>query len=170
MKRKPSVNYINNEEFYNRLVEWRNSGEEKIPDDIALCLMKICNNLARNAKFSGYTWKDEMIGDALYSCIRFVRNFDPEKSKNPFAFFSQIAYNSFAKRIGIENQKLATLAEYKEEIAVIYGLQDESDDDDNRYGNIENTAKRINRTYIKHPKKTKQKQQAQTGNDIDVFC
>ena len=167
MKRKPSINYVNNEEFYNRLVEWKKSGKEEIPDDIALMIVKICRNLAKSGKFCGYTWIEEMIGDAILSCIKFCKNFDPDKSKNPFAFYSQIAYNSFIKRIGIENQKLATMAEYKDQLVTLYDLQDEVDDsDDGRYGQIENTAKKINRIYMK-PKKDKKKD---SKMDIDNFC
>ena len=55
MKRRQSINYVNNEDFYNRLVEWKESGIEKIPDDIALTIVKICENLAKSGKFCGLT-------------------------------------------------------------------------------------------------------------------
>ena len=168
VKRKPSINYVNNADFYNRLVEWKKSGDKKIPDDIAKTLVMICEHLAESGKFAGYTWRDEMVCDAILSCIKFCGNFDPEKSKNPFAFYSQIAYNSFIKRIGIEKQKLETAAEYKDHVYVLYDLQEEVDDNsDNRYGSIENTAKRINRTYMK-PKKQKKKSQ-NVENDIEEY-
>jgi hypothetical protein len=95
MKRRQSINYVNNEDFYNRLVEWKESGIEKIPDDIALTIVKICENLAKSGKFCGYTWKDEMICDGIFSCCKFAKNFNPEKSSNPFAYFTQICWNSF---------------------------------------------------------------------------
>ena len=151
-KKKPSINYVDNTEFYNRLVEWKNSGEEKIPDDIAITIMSICKNLAKSGKFSGYSWVEAMIGDAILSCVKFCRNFDPEKSKNPFAFYTQIAYNAFIKRIQLEKSKLDGLAEYRDSISSLYEIQDDDiidDDTNNRFGHIENTAKRINRNYIK---------------------
>ena len=55
MKRRQSINYVNNEDFYKRLVEWKESGIEKIPDDIALTIVKICENLAKSGKFCGLT-------------------------------------------------------------------------------------------------------------------
>lgn len=161
-KTKPSINYVNNAEFYNRIVEWKKSGDEKIPDDIAYTIMMICKNLAKSGKFAGYSWVEAMVGDAILACIKFCRNFDPEKSKNPFAFYTQIAYNSFLKRIQIEKQRLDGLAEYRDQITTLYDIQGEDysdDDNDNRFGNIENTAKRINRNYIKkkeHKKSSKQ--------------
>ena len=166
MKRRQSINYENNEDFYNRLVEWKESGIEKIPDDIALTIVKICENLAKSGKFCGYTWKDEMICDGIFSCCKFAKNFNPEKSSNPFAYFTQIAYHAFIKRIQIENQKNATLAEYRDQITTLYGLQDiDCDEETGAYSNIDNTAKRINRTFIK-PKKAPKKKQVVTIEDL----
>ena len=165
-KQKPSINYVNNAEFYQRIVEWKNSGDNEIPEDIAATIMMICKNLAKSGKFAGYSWIEAMVGDAILACIKFCRNFDPNKSKNPFAFYTQIAYNSFLKRIQIEKQRLDGLAEYRDQITTLYDIQGEDyyDDDDGRFGHIENTAKRINRNYIKkkEPKKN-------TKNSIENF-
>lgn len=165
-KQKPSINYVNNAEFYQRIVEWKNSGDDEIPEDIAATIMMICKNLAKSGKFAGYSWIEAMVGDAILACIKFCRNFDPNKSKNPFAFYTQIAYNSFLKRIQIEKQRLDGLAEYRDQITTLYDIQGEDyyDDDDGRFGHIENTAKRINRNYIKkkEPKKN-------TKNSIENF-
>ena len=131
--------------------------------------MQICENLSRSGKFVGYSWREEMVNDAIVSCIKFARNFNPEKSENPFAFYTQIAYNSFLKRIGQENQRLAMLAEYKDQMTTLYDVQPDCDDDgDNRYGNIESTAKRINRTYLK-PKKAKKRKESEVKT-IDDWC
>lgn len=165
-KQKASINYVNNAEFYKRIVEWKNSGDEKIPEDIAATIMMICKNLAKSGKFAGYSWIEAMIGDAILACIKFCRNFDPNKSKNPFAFYTQIAYNSFLKRIQIEKQRIDGLAEYRDQITTLYDIQNEDyyDEDDGRFGHIENTAKRINRNYIK-----KKEVKKPTKNAIDNF-
>ena len=126
--------------------------------------MQICENLSRSGKFVGYSWREEMVNDAIVSCIKFARNFNPEKSENPFAFYTQIAYNSFLKRIQIEKQRLDGLAEYRDQITTLYDIQgEEYDDDDGRFGNIENTAKRINRNYIKK-KETKKNMKGSIEN------
>ncbi len=163
-KQKPSINYVNNADFYNRIVEWKKSGDDKIPEDIAATILAICQHLAKSGKFAGYSWIEAMVGDAILSCIKFCRNFDPEKSKNPFAFYTQIAYNSFIKRIQMEKQRLDGLAEYRDQITTLYDVQFEDCEDEDRYGQIENTAKRINRNYIK--KKTSKKSNKLT---IDNF-
>jgi hypothetical protein len=160
-KQRPSINYVNNADFYQRIVEWKATGDDKIPDDIAATIMMICKNLAKSGKFAGYSWIEAMVGDAILACIKFCRNFDPEKSKNPFAFYTQIAYNSFLKRIQIEKQRLDGLAEYRVQITTLYDIQgEEYDEDDNRYGQIENTAKRINRNYIKKKEQKKNNKQS----------
>ena len=61
------------------------------------------------------------------------------------------------------------LAEYKDQMTTLYDVQPDCDDDgDNRYGNIESTAKRINRTYLK-PKKTKKRKESEVKT-IDDWC
>lgn len=164
-KQHTSMNYVNNEEFYNKLVAWKESGDEKIPNDIALILYQICNNLAKSGRFAGYTWREEMVEDAIFATLKFCKNFNPEKSKNPFAFYTQIAYNAFIKRINIEKLHLETLSEYKDQITTLYDIQEDVDDDES-YSQIENTAKRINRTYMKTSKKKPKKPKMKTLEDF----
>ena len=68
--------------------------------------MDICYNLARKHQFSGYHFKDEMIADAIYHCIRYIDSFNIEKSDNPFSYFTQAAYYQFIKRIQLEKEQL----------------------------------------------------------------
>ena len=163
-KSKPSINYVNNEDFYKRLVEWKESGDEKIPDDIALTIMSICKNLAKRGNFHRYSWIEAMVGDAIFSCIKFCRYFDPKVSKNPFAFYTQIAYNAFIKRIQMEKQYLDGLARYRDTVTSLYDVQVEDDEEDGKFSNIERTAKKINRNYIK-----KEKAKKKSGKSIDNF-
>lgn len=114
------ANYIDNKEFYAQLIEYRkgvleaeNTGDEVpiIPDDISMKFIQIATNLGSKGNFSGYTYKDEMILDAIENCIKAVHNFDPEKSKNPFAYFTQISWYAFLRRI--EAEKKQTYIKYK---------------------------------------------------------
>ena len=73
--------------------------------------MMIATKLSTKANFSGYTYKDEMICDALENCIVAVHSFNPEKSKNPFAYFTQIIWYAFLRRI--EKEKKQTYVKYK---------------------------------------------------------
>lgn len=107
--------YVDKEEFYQalvkrtKLVKDAEDADEPKPqasDFIGTCVMDICYNLARKHQFSGYHFKDEMIADAIYHCIRYIDSFNIEKSNNPFSYFTQAAYYQFIKRIQLEKEQL----------------------------------------------------------------
>ncbi len=109
------ANYINNKEFYALLQQFKancadaeKAGQPapRVPEDIGKCFMMIATKLATKANFSGYTYKDEMICDALENCVVAVHSFNPEKSKNPFAYFTQIVYYAFLRRIQKEKRQM----------------------------------------------------------------
>jgi hypothetical protein len=68
--------------------------------------MDIAENLAKKPNFANYPFKEEMIGDAVENCMMYTTNFDPSKSKNPFAFFTQIIFYAFLRRIQKEKKHL----------------------------------------------------------------
>ena len=109
------ANYINNKEFYALLQQFKADCTEaekagqpapRVPEDIGKCFMMIATKLATKANFSGYTYKDEMICDALENCVVAVHSFNPEKSKNPFAYFTQIIWYAFLRRISKEKKQM----------------------------------------------------------------
>ena len=113
---KPAKNhYVNNAEFLEAIKQYKaicatcreeSKPTPKIPDYMATCLMLIAKNLANKPNFYAYTFKDEMIGDAIENCIMYFNNFDPDKSSNPFAYFTQIIYYAFLRRIQKEKKQL----------------------------------------------------------------
>lgn len=111
--RKPR-NYINNKDLYENMVAYRvillqaeEEGKQRpqVPNYIGKAIDLICKNLAKKPNFSGYTYKEDMIGDAMIDCISAVSNFDPNKTNNPFAYFTQIAWNAFIRRIHKEKKQ-----------------------------------------------------------------
>jgi DNA-directed RNA polymerase specialized sigma subunit len=111
---KKSNNYINNKTLYESMIEHRNKLKEskendkpkpQVSDYIGQSILLICNNLARKPNFSGYTYKQEMISDGIIDCISAVDNFNPDKTNNPFAYFTQIAWNAFIRRIHKEKKQ-----------------------------------------------------------------
>ena len=107
--------YVDKAAFYEALVERdflvKKAKEAELPkpqasDFIGTCVMDICTNLAKKHQFSGYHFKDEMIADAIYHCIRYIDSFNIEKSDNPFSYFTQAAYYQFIKRIQQEKEQL----------------------------------------------------------------
>lgn len=108
-------NYVNNKDLLKSLIEYReackeaeDSGEEipRVPDYIGECIFMIANRLATKPNFSGYSYKDDMISDGIENCLQYIQNFDPEKSNNPFAYFTQIIWFAFLRRIQKEKKQL----------------------------------------------------------------
>ena len=83
----------------------------KVSEYIGQSIILICNNLAKKPNFSGYTYKQDMISDGIMDCIAAVDNFNPDKTNNPFAYFTQIAWNAFLRRI--QKEKKQTYVKHK---------------------------------------------------------
>ena len=128
-KRKRSEHYVNNKEFLAALTDYRAEVErtfiqkygrepEKadratrwdtkppIPRYIGECFLKIANHLSFKPNFVNYMFKEDMISDGIENCVQYIHNFDPEKSKNPFAYFTQIIHYAFLRRIQKEKKQL----------------------------------------------------------------
>ena len=107
--------YVNNADFLAALIKFHedcdiakkeNKEEPAIPNYVGECFLKIAEHLSRKPNFISYTYRDEMISDGIENCIMYFRNFDPKKSKNPFAYFTQIIYYAFLRRIMREKKHL----------------------------------------------------------------
>ena len=105
------THYVTNKDFYAALVERKEKLKEnpdyRVSNYIGECLLKISTNLAHKHNFNGYTYKDEMIADAIESCLCAVDKFDTEKYQNPFAYFTQCAFFAFVQRINKEKKQQA---------------------------------------------------------------
>ena len=121
MKKKKPVNYIDNKTFYLRLVEYQKECYESvkeererpiIPNDIAICIQTIATRLATKPNYSGYIFKEDMIGDGVENALEAVLKFDPAKSENPFAYFTQIIWNAFLRKIEKEKKLLLIKKKY----------------------------------------------------------
>jgi hypothetical protein len=117
---KKKINYINNKTLYGAMIHHKNEVKEandkrveapQVPKYIGESILLICNNLAKKPNFSGYTYKTDMISDAIMDCVAAVDNFDPERTNNPFAYFTQIAWNAFIRRI--QKEKKQTYIKHK---------------------------------------------------------
>lgn len=119
MARK-NTQYINNKTLYLAMIQYKNSVDEakkeglskpQVTRYIGESILLICNNLAKKPNFSGYTYKQDMISDGIMDCIAAVDNFNPDKTNNPFAYFTQIAWNAFLRRI--QKEKKQTYIKHK---------------------------------------------------------
>ena len=114
---KPKPHYVDNSKLYAAMVEYKNSVNEnleknepppRISNYIGESIMKISTHLAFKPNFSNYIFREEMISDGIENCLQYINNFDPNKSKNPFAYFTQIIFFAFIRRIQKEKKYLYT--------------------------------------------------------------
>ena len=107
--------YVNNKEFLAAMVEYKKAVEHAkkkkldkppVTDYIGECFLKIANHLSYRPNFINYTYRDDMISDGIENCLQYLDNFNPEKSQNPFAYFTQIIYYAFLRRIQQEKKQL----------------------------------------------------------------
>jgi len=128
MAKKKSKHYVSNKEFFEEMVEFRkdckaaeDAGEEypQVPVCIAKKLMLIAERLSFRPNFINYTYRDEMISDALENCLMYIRNFDPEKSNNPFSYYTQICYYAFLRRIQKEKKQFRTKVRFVQQAGVL---------------------------------------------------
>ena len=114
MARKKGAHYVDNAKFLQAMKDWKEKcieaeemGEDppRITDYIGECFLKIANGLSYRPNFINYTYKQEMISDGIENCLQYIQNFNPEKSKNPFSYFTQIIYYAFIRRIQKEKKQ-----------------------------------------------------------------
>ena len=113
--KKKSEHYVNNKEFLLALVDFKaeckvaeENGEPKprINNYIGECFLKIATHLSYKPNFVNYMFREDMICDGIENCVQYIGNFDPSKSSNPFAYFTQIIYYAFLRRISKEKRQL----------------------------------------------------------------
>lgn len=133
--------YVNNADFLASLIDYhdrcaiaKENGKEDppIPNYVGECFLKIAEHLSRKPNFISYSFRDEMICDGIENCIQYFRNFDPTKSKNPFAYFTQIIYFAFLRRIAKEKKQL--YVKYK--ATQQFGLLNEGEMYEDEHGNM----------------------------------
>ena len=114
-KRTTKENYVNNREFLDALMVFRKdvadakeSGGKRprVPNYVGECFLKIATHLSYKPNFVNYMFREDMICDGIENCLQYIDNFNPEKSTNPFAYFTQIIYYAFLRRIQREKKQL----------------------------------------------------------------
>ena len=126
-KKKPE-HYVDNKMFLEAMKEYRKScnkakrekkNKPPVTDYIGSCFLKIANHLSYRPNFINYTYKEEMISDGIENCLQYVKNFNPEKSNNPFAYFTQIIYYAFLRRIQKEKKQAHVKNKYIENMNIM---------------------------------------------------
>ena len=129
MPRKKTEHYVNNKKLLEELIVYRAKvfkakekfikkygedppkmgaweGKPTIPNYLGECFLKIANHLSYKPNFVNYMFREDMISDGIENCVQYIHNFDPEKSRNPFAYFTQVIHYAFLRRIQKEKKQL----------------------------------------------------------------
>ena len=135
--------YVNNPDFLKAIKEYKQKVREaeeagdpkpQVSNYIGECILKIANHLSYKPNFINYTYREEMISDGIENCISYFDNFDPEKSNNPFAYFTQIIYFAFLRRI--QKEKKQTLIKGKIVMDMPFEMFEvQEQDEDGSYAN-----------------------------------
>jgi hypothetical protein len=142
VKKKKSNNYIDNKKFYAEMIIYRRLYDESVAAGeprpivsryIGECIMLIATRLATRPNFVGYSYKDEMISDGIENCLAYIHNFNPDKSTNPFAYFTQIIYYAFLRRIQKEKKQLYIKHKSFENSMIMNTLVDMAPEDKSHY-------------------------------------
>lgn len=112
-KNNDNSHYVNNAEFLESLKRYhekcKNIAEDKpipeLDEHVAECIMLICTNLSHRPNFINYPYKEDMVAEAILDCLKAVGNFNPEIGTNPFAYFTQIAWFAFLRKIKKEKKQ-----------------------------------------------------------------
>ena len=114
MSDKKPVHYVNNVDFLEAIKKYQKQCQEaeaggdpkpQLSNYLGECILKIATKLANRPNFINYSYKDDMILDGIENCIMYFDNFNPEKSSNPFSYFTQIIYYAFLRRIEKEKKQ-----------------------------------------------------------------
>ena len=115
VRRKNTEYYVNNKELLEAMTSYRerviyakehDKPKPRVSNYVGDCFLKIATHLSYKPNFVNYPFREDMICDGIENCLQYIDNFDPEKSKNPFAYFTQIIYYAFLRRISQEKKQL----------------------------------------------------------------
>lgn len=171
------ANYINNADFLAAIKLYKQSVKEaeenglpkpQIPRYLGECILKIATHLSYKPNFINYTYKDDMILDGIENCINYFDNFDPDKSSNPFAYFTQIIFYAFLRRISKEKKHSYIKNKLIQEMpfeAFELQLQDEDGHFHNAYVDFMQSNNNFDNSFIEK-KKVKSKKQKSSLDDF----
>ena len=140
-KAKEKPHYVDNKKFLEAMIEHRDKCERakekdkkkpEVTNYIGECFLKIANHLSYRPNFINYTFRDDMISDGIENCLQYMNNFNPEKSKNPFAYFTQIIYYAFIRRIQKEKKQIQIKSKLIAN-AGVENMMDQLQGDDQQY-------------------------------------
>lgn len=175
-----ATHYVNNAQMLEYIKDYRekllaaradSTETPRIPEYLGECVLKIATGLSRKSNFINYSYKDDMILDGIENCIQCMHSFDPEKSSNPFSYFTQVIYFAFLRRIAKEKKQSYIKGKLIQDMAFdSFDLQGHDDDADfkNAYTAFIQANSNFDDSFIKNKeKKKKDKLEQSLANFID---
>ena len=170
-EKKKKTHYVDNKKFFEEMIVWKKlvkeakETEDPVPpitEYIGRCFLEIAENLSKKPNFMNYVFKDDMIGDGVENCLMYCQNFDPEKSNNPFSYFTQIIYYAFLRRI--QKEKKQNFIKYK------FLQHQDVKGDFTDYLKFVGVSEDEHETYLKlEQEKTKKKRKKRTKKNLESF-
>jgi hypothetical protein len=171
------AHYVNNADLLKALIDYRTKKEQAAADGkpkpllsnyIGECILKIATHLSYKPNFINYSYRDDMILDGVENCIQYIDNFNPEKSKNPFAYFTQIIYYAFLRRIAKEKKQSYIKGKLIQDIPFdVFETQEHDDDKEfhNQYMEFMQQNYQVDDFIARKKSNRKKKEQV----DLDAF-
>ena len=160
--------YVNNKDFLEAMTAYKKEVKKAlrtkkdkplVTDYIGTCFLKIANHLSYRPNFINYTFRDDLVSDGIENCLLYAHNFNPEKSKNPFSYFTQIIHHAYVRRIVKERKLMHIKYLYVERSGIMQQLSIDGEDNkkiSNQYVEYLHThEKYAENPHKKKPKKTK---------------
>ena len=174
------AHYVNNAEMLEALKTYKadlakaraeGADDPRVPEYLGECVLKIATKLSHKANFINYSYRDDMILDGIENCIQCMHSFDPEKSSNPFAYFTQVIYFAFLRRIAKEKKQSYIKGRLIQDMPLdSFELQDHDDDADfkNAYMSFIQANSKFDDSFMK-TKEKKKKEKEETGSLADFI-
>jgi len=169
-----ATHYVDNAKMLQALIQYKDElknnrlngiEDPRIPEYLGECILKIANRLSHKANFINYSYRDDMILDGIENCMQCINSFDPSKSSNPFAYFTQVIYFAFLRRIAKEKKQSYIKSKIIQDMSFeSFETQGHEEDEDfrNAFMSFIQTNSAFDDSFIKKKEKKKEKKDEQS--------
>ena len=171
------ANYVDNKQLYAVIIDYKarvaeaktnETTKPQIPNYVGECILLIAQRLSTKPNFVNYSYRDEMVSDGIENCISYFDNFDPAKSDNPFAYFTQIIYYAFLRRIQKEKKQVYIKHKTAENSMLFNELVEQGEGEDLNFSPVDFDSENVS-DFIKAFEEGIDKKKVKRKKGIDLF-
>lgn len=171
------ANYVDNKQLYAVIIDYKarvaeakanGTSKPQIPNYVGECILLIAQRLSTKPNFVNYSYRDEMVSDGIENCISYFDNFDPAKSDNPFAYFTQIIYYAFLRRIQKEKKQVYIKHKTAENSMLFNELVEQGEGEDLNFSPVDFDSENVS-DFIKAFEEGIDKKKVKRKKGIDLF-